>query len=199
MTLKEKYQKEVVPQMMEKFGYKNIMAVPRIKKVVLNSCFGKEVVNKTGQEREKIIQNVCQDLAAISGQKPKVVKSKKSISGFKLRSGIVIAAVVTLRKKKMYDFLERLLYLTLPRLRDFRGLSLKSIDKKGNLTVGFRENIAFPEVIAEKEKTIFSLEVSIVTNAKNKEEGLRLFKLMGFPLKEDKSPVSTGETAILQE
>ncbi|MBU4274928.1 50S ribosomal protein L5 [Patescibacteria group bacterium] len=186
MNLKDKYQKEVIPQMMEKFGYKNVMAVPKIKKVVLNSCFGKEVVNKTGQEREKVIKNISQDLVAISGQKPKVVKAKKSVSGFKLRSGIEIAAVVTLRKNKMYDFLEKLVYLTLPRLRDFRGLNAKSIDKKGNLTIGFREDIAFPEIVAEKEKTIFGLEVTIAINAKSKEEGLGLFKLMGFPFKEEK-------------
>lgn len=169
--------------MMKKFGYKNPMAVPRIKKVVLNSCFGKEVSNKTGQEREKIIQNVVQDLLAISGQKPKVVRAKKSIAGFKLRGGVQIAAAVTLRKNKMYDFLERLIYLALPRSRDFKGLESKSIDKKGNLTVGFREHIAFPEVVTEKEKTIFGFEVTITTNAKNKEEGLRLFKMLGFPMK----------------
>lgn len=185
-SLKEKYQKEVVPIMIEKFGYKNAMAVPKIKKVVLNSCFGKEVVNKTAQEREKIIQNVVQDLAAISGQKPKVVKAKKSISGFKLRAGLEIAAAVTLRKNKMYDFLERFLYLTLPRSRDFKGLESKSIDRKGNLTIGFREHIAFPEIVSEREKTIFGLEVTVATTAKNKEEGLRLFKLLGFPIKEVK-------------
>jgi len=181
--LQNKYKKEVIPAMMEKFGYKNVMVVPRIEKVVLNSCFGKEAASKTSQEREKIIQNVVQDLVTISGQKPKIVKAKKSIAGFKLRSGIEIAAVVTLRKNKMYDFLERLIYLTLPRSRDFKGLEPKSIDKKGNLTIGFREHIAFPEVITEKEKTIFGLEVTVVTNAKNKEEGLRLLKLLGFPIK----------------
>lgn len=185
MSLKEKYQKEAVPEMMEKFGYKNIMAVPKIKKVVLNSCFGKEVVSKTGQERQKVIKNVCQDLVSISGQKPKVVKAKKSVAGFKLRSGIEIAAMVTLRKSKMYDFLERLIYLTLPRLRDFRGLNPKSIDKEGNLTIGLKEDIAFPEIVAEREKTIFGLEITVATNAKSKEEGLRLFKLMGFPFKEE--------------
>ncbi len=179
----EKYQKEVVPVIMEKFGYKNPMAVPRIEKVVLNSCFGKEAATKTSQEREKIIQNVLNDLTLISGQKPKIVKAKKSIAGFKLRTGIEIAVMVTLRKNKMYDFLERLIYLTLPRCRDFKGIDQKSIDEKGNLTIGFKEHIAFPEVITEKERTIFGLEVTIVTNAKNKEEGLRLFKLLGFPIK----------------
>lgn len=184
-TLKEKYKKEVIPIMMERFGFKNPMAVPKLEKVVLNSCFGKEVVNKTAQEREKVIQNVVQDLTVISGQKPKVVRAKKSISGFKLRSGIEIAAAVTLRKDKMYDFLERLIYLTLPRSRDFKGLEPKSVDKRGNLTIGFREHIAFPEVVTEREKTIFGLEVTVVTNAKNKEDGLNLFKLLGFPIKEE--------------
>lgn len=181
--LKEKYKKEVIPAMMEKFGYKNVMAIPKIVKVVINSCFGKEVATKTSQEREKVVQNVVNDLTLISGQKPRVVKSKKSIAGFKLRGGLDIAVAVTLRKDKMYDFLERLIYLTLPRSRDFQGLNSKSIDQKGNLTIGFKEHISFSEVITEKEKTIFGLEISVVTNAKNKEEGLRLFKLLGFPIK----------------
>jgi len=187
MNLKEKYQKEIVKQMMADLGYKNIMAVPKIKKVVLNSCFGKEVASKTGAERDKFLQNVMHDLTAISGQKPKVLKSKKSISGFKLRGGIDIAAMVTLRKDRMYDFLERFINLTLPRSRDFKGIDSKSIDKKGNLTVGFKEDIAFPEVITEKEKTIFGLEVTISTTAKTKEEGLALLKLMGFPIREEKN------------
>ena len=187
MTLKEKYQKEVVKQMMADFGYKNVMAVPKITKVVLNSCFGKEVASKTGSERDKFLQNVLHDLAAISGQKAKALKSKKSISGFKLRGGIDIAAKVTLRKGKMYDFLERFINLTLPRSRDFKGIDPKSVDKKGNLSVGFREDISFPEVITEKEKTIFGLEVTVSTTAKNKEEGMRLLKLMGFPIREEKT------------
>lgn len=181
--LKEKYQKEVIPLMMKEFGYKSVMAVPRIKKVVINSCFGKEVATKTSQEREKTVQNVVNDIMAISGQKPKVVKSKKSISGFKLRTGIDIAVMVTLRKEKMYSFLERFICLTLPRSRDFKGLDQKSIDAKGNLTVGFKEHISFSEIVTEKEKTIFGLEITIATSAKNKEEGLQLFKLMGFPMK----------------
>jgi len=181
--LQIKYKEEVIPIMIEKFGYKNAMAVPKITKVILNSCFGKEVVGKTSQEREKIVNNVVQDLTAISGQKPKVIKAKKSISGFKLRIGTEIAVAVTLRKKMMYDFLERFINLTLPRSRDFKGIDPKSIDKKGNLTIGFKEHIAFPEIISEKEKTIFGLEMTIATTAKNKEEGLRLFKLLGFPIK----------------
>ena len=182
-SLKEKYNKEAIPAMMEKFGYKNPMAVPSIKKVVLNSSFGKEVVSKTSGEREKIQNLVSQDLSLIAGQRTKLVKSKKSIAGFKLREGLEIAATVTLRKGRMWDFLERLIYLSLPRSRDFKGLDPKIIDKKGNLNIGFKEHISFPEIFTEKEKTIFGLQITVVTNAKSKEEGLELYKLMGFPIK----------------
>lgn len=181
--LKEKYNKEAVPAMMQKFGYKNRMAVPCIKKVVLNTSFGKEAVGKSGSEREKIHKLVLQDLALISGQKPNLVRSKKSIAGFKLREGLEIAAVVTLRKNRMWDFLERFIYLSMPRSRDFKGLDSKSIDKMGNMSIGFKEHIMFPEIFTDKEKTIFGVEVTIVTNAKSKEKGLELYKLLGFPIK----------------
>ena len=183
-SLKEKYKKEVVPEMMKKFGYKNKMAVPSIRKVVLNSSFGKEAVSKTGAEREKLQNLITTDLSLIAGQHTNLAKSKKSIAGFKLREGLEIAAFVTLRKDRMWDFLERLIYLSLPRSRDFKGLEPKSIDKNGNLSIGFKEHIMFPEIFTEKEKTIFGLEVTVVTNAKSKEEGLELYKLMGFPMKE---------------
>ena len=182
--LQKKYKDEVVPAMMQKFGYKNSMAVPSIKKVVLNTSFGKEAVGKTGGEREKIQNLITQDLSLIAGQKTNLVKSKKSIAGFKLREGLEIAAVVTLRKDKMWDFLERLIYLSLPRSRDFKGVDPKSIDKRGNLSVGLKEHIFFPEIFTEKEKTIFGLEITIVTNAKSKEEGLELYKLLGFPMRD---------------
>jgi len=182
--LKTKYQKEVIPAMMQRFGYKNPMAVPSIKKVVLNSSFGKDVVGKAAGEREKIQNLVIQDLSLIAGQKANVVKSKKSIAGFKLREGLEIAAVVSLRKNKMWDFLERLIYLSLPRSRDFKGINPKSIDKRGNMSIGLKEHVFFPEIFTEKEKTIFGLEITVVINAKNKEEGLELYKLMGFPMKD---------------
>jgi large subunit ribosomal protein L5 len=185
-SLKLKYQKEVIGQMQKKFGYKNKMAVPAIKKVVINSCFGKNIAGKTSGEREKIQNLIIQDLTLIAGQKPTLMKSKKSIAGFKLRENIEIAAKVTLRKQKMWDFIERLVYLSLPRSRDFKGLDPKSIDKKGNLSIGFREHIFFPEIFTEKEKTIFGFQVTFTTNAKNKEEGLELYKLLGFPIKEVK-------------
>ena len=188
-SLKEKYNKEVVPAMMEKFGLKNRMAVPSIKKVVLNSSFGKEVVGKSASEREKIQNLIMQDLSLIAGQKTNLVKSKKSIAGFKLREGLEIAAVVTLRKGRMWDFLERLIYLSLPRSHDFKGIDPKSIDKRGNLNIGFKEHIFFPEIFTEKEKTIFGLQVTVSTNAKNQEEGLELFRLMGFPIKEERKEI----------
>jgi large subunit ribosomal protein L5 len=184
--LKEKYNKEVVPEMMKAFGIKNKMAVPSIRKVVINSSFGKNAVTKTGSEREKLQNLITQDLSLIAGQHTNLIKSKKSIAGFKLRENLEIAAAVTLRKDRMWDFLERFIYLSLPRSRDFKGLNPKSIDKNGNLSIGFKEHIMFPEIFTEKEKTIFGLEVTIVTNAKSKEQGLELFKLLGFPMMEIK-------------
>jgi len=169
--------------MMKKFGYKNPMAVPSIRKVVLNTSFGKAVVGKSASERGKIQDLISQDLSLIAGQKTNLVKSKKSIAGFKLREDLEIAAAVTLRKERMWDFLERLIYLSLPRSRDFKGIDTKSIDKKGNLSMGLKEHILFPEIFTEKEKTIFGLEITVVTSAKSKEEGLELYKLLGFPMK----------------
>lgn len=185
-SLKEKYNKEVVPEMMKRFGYKNKMAVPSIRKVVLNSSFGKTVVGKSAGEREKIFNLISQDLSLIAGQKTTLVKSKKSIAGFKLRENLEIATMVTLRKQRMWDFLERLIWLSLPRSRDFKGLNPESLDKNGNLSIAFREHISFPEIFTEKEKTIFGLEITVVINAKTKEEGLALYQLMGFPLRETK-------------
>lgn len=185
--LQQKYNKEIIVAMQKQFGYKNPMAVPKITKVTLNSSFGKQVVSKTGSEREKIQNFILNDLALIAGQRPTLVVSKKSIAGFSLREGLVIAAMVTLRKDKMWDFLERFIYLSLPRSRDFQGLNPKSIDQRGNMNIGFREHISFPEIFIEKEKTIFGLEVTISTNAKNKEEGEVLLRMLGLPLKEVKN------------
>jgi len=183
LRLQDKYKKEVVPQMMESFGYKNEMAVPKIEKVIINTGFGRLIVGKTGEEQKKILDSICQDLALISGQKPILTKAKKSISGFKIRKGLPIGAKVTLRRKRMDDFLERLIQIALPRSRDFRGIDVSSFDKKGNLTIAIREQIAFPEVSPERTKNIFGLEITIVTNAKKREEAIELFKLLGFPIK----------------
>ncbi len=183
--LKEKYKKEIIPEMKKEFNYENDMAVPKLKKVVVNSSFGKLISDKTSKEQEKIKNTVLEDLTLITGQRPTLIKAKKSVSGFSLREGTQIAAKVTLRRKKMYNFIEKLISLALPRSRDFKGISQKSIDKNGNLTVGFSEHISFPEIFAEKEKTILGLEVTVVTDAENKKEGLKLFKLLGFPIKEE--------------
>lgn len=186
-SLRQKYNKEVIPAMMKKFGYKNPMAVPKITKVTVNTSFGKEVASKNSGEREKLQNFILHDMALIAGQQPTLVKSKKSIAGFKLRENLEIAAMVTLRKGKMWDMLERLIYLSLPKSRDFKGLEPKGIDKGGNLNIGFHEHINFPEIFSEKEKAIFGLQITVSTNAKDHEKGLELFKLLGFPLKEEKS------------
>jgi large subunit ribosomal protein L5 len=183
LRLKEKYQKEVIPQMMKKFGYKSAMAVPKIEKVVINTGFGKLVVGKTSDEQKKIRESILNDLALICGQRPILTEAKKAISAFKIRRGMFLGARVTLRKKRMFDFLERLIHIALPRSRDFRGIDTKSFDKKGNLTIGIKEHIVFPEVSPEKIKQIFGFEVTVVTTAKTREEGIELLKLMGFPIK----------------
>ena len=183
MNLKDKYQKEAIPQMMEKFGHKSIMAVPRIKKVVVNTGFGREAAAKTGQDQKNLQTAVLEQLSLICGQRAVLTNAKKSISSFKVRKGMPLGAKVTLRGKRMYDFLERIINIVLPRSRDFRGISENSVDGQGNLTVAIKEHISFPEVSAESARQIFGLEITVVTDAKSREEGLELFKLMGFPIK----------------
>ena len=183
INLLEKYKKEVVPEMMKKFGYKNAMAVPKIKKVVVNVGFGRLVANKGKAERDKIGQDFIDDLASITGQRPIFTIARTSIATFKIRAGLIIGAKVTLRRKMMYDFLGRLINIALPRTSDFKGLEPKSVDKSGNLTIGIKEHIVFPEVSPETVKRIFSFEITVVSNAKNHEEGIELFKLYGFPIK----------------
>ena len=183
MRLKEKYKKEVVPQMMEKLGYKNIMAVPKLEKAVCNIGFGRQVVGKTSDEQKKVHEAIINDLSIITGQKPVLTRAKKAIAAFKTRKGMPIGACCTLRGQKMYDFLERVISLALPRSRDFRGIEAKSFDQKGNLSFAIKEQIAFPEISPEKTKMLFSFEITVVTNAEKKEEGLTLLKLLGFPIK----------------
>jgi len=183
LQLKDKFEKEVIPAMMDKFGYKNKMAVPKIEKVIINTGFGKEISGKTSDEQKKISESILNDLSLIAGQRPILTKAKKSISSFKIRKGLPIGAKVTLRGKKMDDFLMRLIHIALPRSRDFRGIGPKSLDKKGNLTMGIKEHICFPEILPEKIKNTFGLEVTVTTTAKTREEGLELLKLLGFPIK----------------
>lgn len=183
LNLKDKYNIEVVPEMMKRFGYRNKMAVPKIEKVVVNTGFGRMVADKSGEEQRRIENSTRQDLSLICGQKPVFKKAKKSISAFKLRQGLNIGTACTLRRKRMYDFLDRLIHIVLPRSRDFRGIDPRQFDESGNLTIGMKEHIAFPEILSEKAKNIFGLEITIATNAKNKEKGLELLRLMGFPIK----------------
>lgn len=179
LRFKDRYKKEVIPAMKAKFGYKNDMAVPVIDKVIINTGFGKQV---TGVSSD-ISQIVLEDLASICGQRAVLTYSKKSIASFKLRKGTAIGAKVTLRRKKMQDFIDKLIWVSLPRSKDFQGLSPDSIDKTGNLTIGIKEQTIFPEASPDNVKRIFGLEVVISTTAKNKEEGTELLKLLGFPIK----------------
>jgi len=190
IKLFEQYQKKAIPAMKEKFGYKSIMAVPKIEKAVINIGFGKRVTGKTSDEQKKVQEGILKELVLISGQAPILTQAKKSIAGFKLRQGMSIGAMVTLRGERMYDFLERLIHIVLPRSRDFNGIGVKSIDGSGNLSLAIREHIAFPEIEPEKAKSIFSLEITVVTTAKNKEEGLELFRLLGFPIKKEEQKVN---------
>ncbi|MCD4761735.1 50S ribosomal protein L5 [bacterium] len=177
MKLQEKYKKQIIPELKKKFDYKNDMEAPRIKKIVLNVGFGRHVKEKA------YISAVIDSLTRISGQKPVFTKARKSISSFKIREGMKIGASVILRGHRMYDFLDKLINVSFPRIRDFRGLDEKSVDRNGNYTIGFKEHLAFPEIKADEVDNIFGLEVCIATSAKTKEEGLELFKFFGFPFK----------------
>lgn len=183
LRLKEKYIKEVIPEMKKKFGFKSVMALPRVKKVVVNTGFGKLISGKGSDEQKKIFEEIIQGLSVICGQRASLTIAKKSIAGFKLRQGTPLGARVTLRGPRMRDFLDRLIHVVLPRSRDFRGLRSESFDNGGNFTIGIGEHVFFPEILPEKVRTNFGLEISIVTTAKNKEEGITLLKLLGFPIK----------------
>ncbi len=178
MSLKEFYKKEVLPQLKEKFGYSNDLAVPGPEKVVVNVGFGRR------SKEKEYVDNLEESLKLITGQKPVFTKAKKSISSFKVREGMVIGAKVTLRGKRMYDFLEKLVNISFPRTRDFRGISPKVVDNSGNLTVGFKDNLAFPEIEAQDIEKAHGLEICIHTTAPDKEQGLELFKLLKFPFRE---------------
>lgn len=182
--LYEKYKKEVLPALMKKFNYRNEMEAPRIEKVVVNCGFGRLISGKTKDEQKKIQEAIARDLSQICGQRAVVTKARNSIAAFKIREGQNIGAKATLRRKRMYDFLERTITVALPRSRDFIGIASKGVDQDGNLTFGIKEHIAFPEISPEKINFIFSFEVTVVTTAKNKKEGEEFFKLMGFPIKE---------------
>lgn len=177
MSLKEKYLKETREKLKKEFDYQNNLAVPKIEKVVVNTGFN------PANKDEKAIQDIARDLALITGQKPADRPAKKAIAAFKTRQGMIIGLQVTLRGQRMYDFLERLINLALPRSRDFQGLDEKNVDQAANLNIGLKEQIIFPEISAENTKNIFGLEIAVVSSTKKRQEGLRLFKLLGFPIK----------------
>jgi large subunit ribosomal protein L5 len=173
--LKERYKKEIIPALMERMGYKNIMQVPRLEKIILNIGLGEAITNAKALEAGEA------DLAAISGQHPVITRSKRSISAFRLRAGMAIGVKVTLRGQRMWDFFEKLVTITLPRVREFGGVPRTSFDGRGNYTLGFKEQIVFPEIEFDKVDKLRGLEIVIVTTAKTDEEGRNLLELLGMP------------------
>ena len=176
--LKEKYQNEVSPALMQEFKYTSIMQVPRLQKVVLNIGMGEALQNN------KALDAAVGDLTAITGQKPVITKAKKSIANFKLRQGMAIGAMVTLRGNSMFEFVDRLVNLSLPRIRDFRGVSRRSFDGRGNYSLGLREQIIFPEIEYDKVDKIRGMEIAIVTTAPDDAQGYALLKRLGMPFRD---------------
>jgi large subunit ribosomal protein L5 len=173
--LRTRYQEEVVPAMMKEFRYRNPMQVPRLEKITLNVGIGEATQNI------KAVDTAAAELAAISGQKPVVTRAKKAIANFKLRQGVPIGCMVTLRRDRMYEFLDRLIHVALPRVRDFKGVSERAFDGRGNYSLGLREQIIFPEIHADKGEKARGLTVSIITSAKTDQEGQALLKHLGMP------------------
>jgi len=175
--LKERYRKEIVPALMKEFSYSNIMQAPVVHKIVINIGMGEAIQN------QKAMENAVRDLSDITGQRPVVTKAKRSVASFKLREGMPIGCTVTLRGDRMYDFLDKLVSVALPRLRDFQGVSRDSFDGRGNYTLGIREQLVFPEINYDKIDKVRGMEITIVTTAHTDEEGRRLLQLVGMPFK----------------
>jgi large subunit ribosomal protein L5 len=176
--LRDVYRDQIVPTMMREYGYKNALEVPRVEKIVINVGLGEAIQNA------RAIEAASRDIATITGQRPVTTKAKKSIASFKLRQGMAIGIMVTLRGDRMYAFLDKLINAALPRVRDFSGVSPKSFDGRGSYTLGIREQLIFPEIEYDKVDRIRGMQVTIVTNAKSDEEGRRLLKLFGMPFRE---------------
>lgn len=176
--LKDKYQSEVIPAMQQKFGYTNVMEAPRLEKVVLNMGVGKAIANA------KILDAAAGDLAIIAGQKPVITRARKSVSNFKLREGMAIGAKVTLRGDRMYEFLDKLMNINLPRVRDFRGVSPKSFDGRGNYSLSVKEQLVFPEIDYDKVEQIQGMDITIVTTARTDEEAKALLEFLGMPFRQ---------------
>lgn len=177
-TLQTLYSDQIVPQLLKEFNYTSVMQVPRITKIVLNMGVGEALADK------KILTHALDDMTRISGQKPVSTLATKSIAGFKIREGMPIGCKVTLRRERMYDFLQRLIMIAIPRIRDFRGFGVKSFDGRGNYSLGIKEQIVFPEIEYDKIDTIRGMDIIIVTTAKTNKEGLALLKAFGFPFRE---------------
>ncbi|HBE44817.1 MAG TPA: 50S ribosomal protein L5 [Deltaproteobacteria bacterium] len=173
----EFYEKEVMKALMRKFKYKNIMQIPKLEKIVVNTGVGEAIQNI------KSLDSAAQDIAIITGQKPIITKARKSIASFKLREGMSIGCMVTLRGTRMYEFFHKLVFIVLPRVRDFKGVSAKSFDGRGNYTLGLREQIIFPEIDYDKIDKVRGMNITITTTAKTDEEGFELLKLMGMPFR----------------
>jgi large subunit ribosomal protein L5 len=177
--LREHYQKSVIPALMKEFGYKNIMSVPKIEKVTVNIGLGEATQNP------KLMDGAVQELAQITGQKPVVTKARKSVAAFKLREGMSIGCMVTLRGDRMYEFLDRLMNVSLPRVRDFRGVSTRSFDGRGNYTLGLRDQFIFPEISYEKVEKVKGMNICITTTAQTDAEALALLKHLGMPFRQN--------------
>lgn len=175
--LKEKYKKEAIPALMTEFKYKNIMQAPKVEKIVLNVGMGEAISNM------KLLEAAVKELAAITGQRPVITKAKKSIATFKLREGMPIGCMVTLRGNMMYEFLDRLISFALPRIRDFKGVSGKSFDGRGNYTLGVKEQLMFPEIKYDEIAAVHGMDIVIVTTARTNEEGKKLLNLLGMPFR----------------
>jgi large subunit ribosomal protein L5 len=186
--LKKLYQEVIIPEMMKKFGYKSVMQVPRLVKIVVNMGVGQAT------QDPKLLEMAMKELAKITGQQPVIRRARKSISNFKLRAGMAIGCKVTLRRERMYEFLDRLINAAIPRIRDFRGLSDKSFDGRGNYTLGIKEHIIFPEINVDEVERIFGMDVTIVTTAKTDEEAYELLRLFGMPFR--KREVVVEEKAV---
>ncbi len=175
--LKERYRKEIVPALMKEFSYRNVMAVPRLRKITVNMGLGEAIQNA------KLLDTATQELSQITGQKPVITRARKSIANFKLRKNMPIGAMVTLRGERMYEFIDRLMNVALPRVRDFRGLSTRAFDGRGNYTLGLRDQLVFPEVDYAKVEKVKGLNISIVTDARTDAEALALLRHLGMPFR----------------
>jgi len=175
--LRERYQKEIVPALAKEYNYKNVMAIPKLEKIVINIGMGEAIQNS------KLLDAAVDELGLISGQRPVITRAKKSIASFKLRKGMTIGCMVTLRGKRMYEFLDRMVSIALPRVRDFRGLPTKSFDGRGNYTIGLRDQLIFPEIDYAKVNKIKGMNITLATSAKTDDEARTLLRLLGIPFR----------------